>query len=108
MAKNNLINRGEFIESLSEQEFKEGCFKFNIPDENNIYSLNGEGVWGWTSSEEFKKYNDNNYHGKITAILCNSPLNYFGMLEWGTEVVLQCNGDCRPTLDPDWVKENLM
>lgn len=25
----------------------------------------------------------------------------------GDEVVLRCHGDKRPTLDPEWVKENL-
>lgn len=103
----NIINKGEFIESLSKEQFDAGLIKFNIPDEDNIYSINGEGVWGWVSQEDKEKYNDDNYHGELIAILLNQPLNYFGRLNWGDEVRLQCHGVSRPTLDPDWVKENL-
>lgn len=100
-------NKREFIESLSKKDFDEGLIKFNIPDEDRINSLNGEGVWGWATQEDRKKYYDDAYEGKITAILLNHSLNYFGILRWGDEVVLQCHGDSRPTLAPDWVKENL-
>lgn len=37
----------------------------------------------------------------------NQPIEYYGKLQWGDEVVLQCHGDSRPTLDPEWVKANL-
>lgn len=104
---NKIINKGEFIESLTEEEFKAGTMKFNIPDEEDIYSTNGEGVWGWVTPEDKEKYYDDNYHGELVAILLNQPLNYFGRLNWGDEVKLKCHGDRRPTLDPDWVKENL-
>lgn len=100
-------NKGKFIESLDKKDFDEGLIKFNIPDEDRIYSLNGEGVWGWVNQEDRKKYYDDTYEGKITAILCNTPLNYYGILKWGDEVMLQCHRDNRPTLAPDWVKENL-
>ena len=104
----DLVNKGEFFEKLPEVEQKAGYIKFNIPDEDKINSLNGEGVWGWCSEEDKEKYNDDNYHGNIVAILLNTPINYFGRLVWGTEVVLKCHGDSRPTLDPDWVKEYLV
>lgn len=100
-------NKSEFIESLAKEDFEKGLIKFNIPDEDRIDSLNGEGVWGWASQEDREKYYDDTYEGKIIAILCNTPLNYCGILRWGDEVVLQCHGDNRPTLAPDWVKENL-
>lgn len=102
-----LVNKGDYFEALTKQQQEEGYIKFNIPDEDKIDSLNGEGVWGWVTPEDKDKYNDDNYHGKITAILLNTPLNYFGVLTWGTEVVLQCHGESRPTLDSEWVKENL-
>ena len=102
-----IINKGKFIESLDEKQFNKGTIKFNIPDEEDIYSKNGEGVWGWVTPEDYEKYHDDNYTGKITAILCNQPLNYYGRLNWGDEVILKCNGENRPTLDVDFVKENL-
>lgn len=103
----NMVYKGDFIESLTQEQFNAGTIKFNIPDEEHLDSLNGEGVWGWVSSEDKEKYNDDRYRGKLTAILLNTPINYFGVLVWGTEVVLQCHGSRRPTLDPEWVKEYL-
>ena len=103
-----VISKKEFIESLTEEEWNTGLIKFNIPDEDNIHSVNGEGVWGWANAEDKEKYHDDTFHGNITAILLNQPLNYFGRLNWADEVVLKCHGSSRPTLDPDWVMENLM
>lgn len=103
-----IINKGKFIESLSKDEFNVGLIKFNIPDEDSIGSTSGEGVWGYATAEDKAKYNDDSFYGKITAILLNQPLNYYGRLNWGDEVTLQCHGDQRPTLDPNWVMENLM
>lgn len=102
-----IINKGKYIESMSEEEFNAGTMKFNIPDEDNIYASNGEGVWGWIAPQDKEKYKDDNYHGELMAILLNQPLNYFGKLNWGDEVKLRCHGGDRPTLDPDWVKEYL-
>ena len=102
-----MINKTEFIENMDKEDFEKGLIKFNILDEDRTSSLNGEGVWGWVTQEDKEKYDDNTYKGKITAILVNRPLNYYGILRWGDEVVLQCHGDSRPTLAPDWVKENL-
>lgn len=103
-----IVNRGEFIESLSKEDFNAGLIKFNIPDEDNLGSNNGEGVWGYVTADDKAKYNNNSFNGTITAILLNQPLNYYGRLNWGDEVVLRCHGDKRPTIDPNWVIENLM
>lgn len=103
-----IANREKFIETLTEEQLDAGYLKFNIPDETNITSLNGEGVWGWAAPEEKEKYNGDIYKGKITVILMNQPINYYGRLHWGDEVILQCHGNNRPTLDPEWVKENLL
>lgn len=103
-----ITNKEDFIKTLTDEQLNAGYLKFNIPDANKPTSLNGEGVWGWASLEEKEKYDHDNYNGKITAILMNHPIEYFGRLKWGDEVILQCHGDRRPTLDPDWVKENLM
>ncbi len=103
----DIVNKSSFVESMTETQFNEGTIKFNIPNEGNIHSHNGEGVWGWISPEDREKYNNSGYHGKLDAILLNTPLNYFGLLSWGDEVKLRCHGESRPTLDPDWVKEHL-
>ena len=102
------IDTSGFIESLTEEQFKAGCIKFNIPDEDRIESKNGEGVWGWVTPEDKAKYNDDTFCGKMKAILLNVPLNYFPRLKWGTEVVIKCHGPNRPTLDPKWVHEELL
>ena len=49
-------NKGKFIESMSKEEFDKGLIKFNIPDEDRINSLNGEGVWGWVTQEDKENY----------------------------------------------------
>lgn len=102
-----IINKEDFLSTLTDEQLEAGYIKFNIPDENDITSLYGESIWGWTTSEEKEKYDDNTYDGKITAILMNQPVEYFGRLHWGDELVLKCHGSNRPTLDPDWVRENL-
>ena len=113
----NITNKGEFIKALPSyeyetgfkfNEYEAGLIKFNIPDEDDIYSNNGEGVWGWVTPEDKEKYNDDSYTGQIVAILLNNPLNYWGRLNWGDEVVLDCHGKNRPTLSPEWVKEYLI
>lgn len=103
-----IINKGKFIESLSEERFHAGVIKFNIPNPKYIYDKSGEGVWGWVTQEEKEKYHDDNYFGTITAILVNDPIYYAGKLHWGDEVKLRCNGNVRPTLDVEWVKEYLL
>jgi hypothetical protein len=105
---NMIVNRKDFIETMDKNDFNDGLVKFNIPNESNIHSTNGEGVWGWATREDKAKYKDDSFHGNITAILLNEPLNYSDRLHWADEVVLKCHGDWRPTLDPQWVMENLM
>ena len=102
-----IINKEDFLKTLTDEQLNAGYLKFNIPDEDNPTSLNGEGVWGWATPDEKEKYNDNAYNWKIVAILMNQPIEYYGRLNYGDEVVLKCHGDGRPTLDPEWVKENL-
>lgn len=103
-----VVNKSDFIEALTKEKFNAGCIKFNIPDEEHPESMHGEGVWGWVTPEDNQKYNDDKYGGKITAILVNQPVEYYGRLNWGDEVVLQCHGEDRPTLDPAWVAKNLI
>lgn len=100
-------DKTDFLRALSTEEFDRGCIKFNIPDENTPDALNGEGVWGWVTPEDKTRYNDDTYTGKISAILLTRPIACPDLLRWGAECVLQCHGQNRPTLDPEWVKEYL-
>ena len=102
-----IINKEDFLKTLTDEQLNAGYFKFNIPDEDDPTCLSGEGVWGWCTPDEKIKYDDDTYDGKITAILMNQPIEYYGRLNWGDEVILQCHSYNRPTLDPEWVKENL-
>lgn len=108
LEERGMVYKGEFIESLSEDEFNKGMIKFNIPDKREIGgTINGEGVWGWISPEDKEKYIDDSFEGELKCILCNHPINFYGYLFWGTEVVIKCNGSRRPVLSSDWVRENI-
>ena len=84
--------KGDFIDALSEEERNAGYIKFNIPDPETPENLNGEGVWGWLTPDDKKKYDDDSFTGKLPVILCNDPLNYFGRLFAGQEVIVRCTG----------------
>ena len=99
--------KGDFFDSLSEDEKRNGYVKFNIPNPKTPRNLNGEGVWGWMFPADKKKYDDDSFTGKLTVILCNDPFYYSGTLFAGQELVIRCNGENRPILDPDWVQEHL-
>lgn len=105
--KRGLPYKGRFINGLTEEQFNAGCIKFNIPDEEHIESETGEGVWGWVDEENKKKYNDPKYYGEITAVLVNSPLNFMGILWWGSEVTLECHGENRPSVSPEWLRDKV-
>lgn len=102
-----IVNKKDFMISLSEEERNNGYIKFNMQDEDDLTRID-EGIWGWITEEDKEKYNDDNFFGTITAILCNDPLNFSDRLSYGSEVVLRCNGSDRPTLDIDWIYENLV
>lgn len=106
--KRNLPYKADFLDGLSDEQRNDGYIKFNIPDEENLGSLNGEGVWGWVTPEDKDKWADDTFTGEITAILCNSPLNFCGILWYGSEVKITCHGNKRPTLSKRWVEENIL
>lgn len=106
--KRGLPYKGKFLMGLHQEKFEKGTIKFNIPDSVNLDSTNGEGVWGWVDEEGYDKYRRDDYHGQLTVILCNAPLTYSGILFWGSEVVVDCHGENRPTLSPEWVKRNII
>ena len=104
-----MVDKQDFYMSLTEEQQRDGWIKFNIPNpEKGMRGINGEGVWGWLSPEDKEKWADDKFTGKISAILLNDPLNFAGQLMFGSEVVIQCHGENRPTLDVEWAKENLM
>lgn len=105
--QHGLTWKGDFFEELSAREKEAGYIKFNIPDPTDMNSPNGEGVWGWLAPEDKAKYDDDTYFGKLNAILCNDPIRYMGLLVAGVEVVIKCNGDKRPILDPEWAAKTL-
>lgn len=86
-------NKGSMIESMDQDVLEAGYIKFNLP---------GESVWAYASPEDKKKYDDDSYFGKITAILLNPTLS--SNLNWGDEVTLVCNGSNRPELDPEFIE----
>lgn len=102
-----MVYKGEFLQGLSEEEFNKGMRKVNLQDINNLNSPNGEGVWVWISPEDIKEY-DNDGDKVIKVILANSPFNYIGILFWGSELEVKCNGSNRPTLSKEWVTEKIL
>lgn len=103
----NLPYRADFLDSLPKEQLNDGYIKFNIPDMDKLDSLNGEGVWGWVMPEDKEKWEDDTFTGEITAILCNTPMNFYGILWWGSEVKITCHGSNRPTLSKKWVEDNI-
>lgn len=100
--------RKDELDALPETELWPGYVTFNIPNPETPDSFDGESVWCWLDPESKAKYENDRYSGKLTAILCDNPESYGGVLFEGIEVVIRCNRDKRPILDPDWVKEKLV
>ena len=103
-----LTCRKDEILALPYEELQAGYLMFNIPNPETPNNPNGEGVWGWADPESKARYNDDHYTGKLTVVLCNDPMYYSGVLCEGMEVVVRCNGEHRPILDPEWVQEKLI
>ena len=103
-----LIDRSEFIRSLDDVEFDKGCIKLNIPKKSDLTSLYGEGVSCWIYPEDRVKVVSSTFHDRVKAILLNVPSEYENQLKWGTEILIRCHGEMRPTLDPEWVKYTIL
>ena len=101
-----IIYKADFMDGLSEKQFDEGCIKLYIPADGNGGC--GEGIWGWITPEDKKKYMDDNFYGEIKSVLCNNPINYFGILFWGCEIPIICQGKDRPILSEDYIKNVLL
>ena len=108
LAKFGLTYRGDEIDAMTNKEFTDRVVKFNIPNPAEPTCLNGEEVWGLVNGKEDKAdYDNDKYFGKLSVILCNTPLYYSDILHWGVEVVIQCNGSNCPILDPEWISSIL-
>lgn len=91
--------KGEFIESLDEEELDKGLVKVLIPDPDGVVS--GESIWGYLDKT---KYTDKDK--SVRVILLNNSFCYMGLLNWGTEIVCKNNGG-RFKLDVDWLDKEL-
>lgn len=103
-----MIYKGEFLQGLSEDEFGKGMRKVNLQPLEELNKANGEGVWAWVPEEHREDYDKDNYGKIIKVILANSPLEYMGILFWGSEIEVRCNGNNRPTLSKQWVTEKII
>ena len=98
----------EYLQRLSEDERINGYIKVNIPRYGKE-GLGGEGCWVWINPQDKEKYADDNFFGKINGILDNETVYaYPGVLLPGMVITMKCNGDKRPTLDPEWIQEKLI
>lgn len=103
-----MVYRGEFLQQLSKEEFNKGMIKINLQKINSLNSLNGEGCWAWISEEDRKEYDNDTSNAVVKVILSNSPLEYMGILFWGSELEVKCNGSNRPTLSKEWVIDKIL
>lgn len=101
-----MVYRGKFLKQLSQEEFNNGMRKVDLQSIDDLDSLIGEECWAWLNEEDRLKY-DNDENGIVKAILANQPINYMGILFWGSEIVLRLNGGNRPTLSKEWITKNI-
>lgn len=105
----DFVDKSYFLESLNEREFNNGVTKIYIfdserfPDEFHY----DESLWAYFTEEEREKVKDDSYFGEIKCVLCNSPLNFCGILNWGTEVIVKKDIDECLKLSGRWMKEML-
>lgn len=101
--------KGHVIKAMDDYIYNCGLVKFNIPEPENIgKTTNGEGVCGWIRPEDMIKYTDDEFYGELKCVLLNNSLHFNGILKWGIQVVIKCNGPDRPVISPEWVKENIL
>lgn len=102
--KRGLPYKGDFLSQLSEEEFRAGCIKFYIPLPE---SKTGESIWGWIYKKDRPRYERGSFSGEMKAILCNTPLSYYGVLFWGSEVMIKCENG-RAVISDDWVRKYIL
>lgn len=102
-----LCYKGDFLRRLSDEEFNEGLIKFEMLDDGSEDGMNiSERIWGWVTKEDKEKYMDDSYSGDIKVILANNPLNFAGVLFWGTELAITRKSG-NPVLSAQWMKDNV-
>lgn len=96
----SIKNKGDYIESLSEENLNRGLVKIHIPDPDAV--VNGEDVWGYLGPRE--KLSTKR---KFKIILLNNSFCYLGFLHWGDEILCKRKGDSY-TLDVDWINNCIL
>lgn len=105
----NFVDKRSFLESLSEEEFNNGLLRIRIINDEKFPEecYYDESLWAYFTEEEREKVKDDSYFGEIKGVLCNSPLNFCGILNWGTEVIVKKDIDECLKLSKKWMKEML-
>ena len=98
------VNKREFIQNLTDEEWEDGLIRVKIPDYDGI----PEYLWVWISMEDRLKYLKENSNEIITGILCNTPLNFSGILCCFFEIEIQCRGKELPIISEEWVYKNIL
>ena len=68
--KLGLTWRQDELDAMSTAELRAGYVNFFIPDPPDLDSDNGKTGWAWVDVEGMEKYDDDQYTGKLTAVLC--------------------------------------
>lgn len=91
MKVNKMIcNKSEFLKSLKKEELNNGTIRVSIECRDGI----AENVWAYQGGDMDKSF----------AILLNTPLSYFPILCYGSEVKIK-HRDNMAILDTNWVVE---
>ena len=103
------IDKSDFIKSLTEEQFKAGQVRLNLPDDEDLTRTFAESLWGWVAPEDKELIRAGDFTGTVKVILLNQPLNFYHKLKWGTEVVARGIGEGgRLILDQMWVRNELL
>lgn len=85
-----ICNKSEFLKSLKKEELDSGTIRVSIECRDGIT----ENVWAYQDDDMDKSF----------AILLNTPLSYFPVLCYGSEVKIK-HRDNMAILDTNWVVE---
>lgn len=88
-------------------ELDEQMFKVNLPSNEKDYeTANGEGIWAFACTyEDLDKVMDDSYHGRAFVVALNDSFYYPGLINYEDVLEVQCNGNKRPTITLEKIKE---
>lgn len=93
-------NKGDYIESLSEENLNKGLVKLYIPDPDSVVS--GESIWGYLEPNKYSATDED-----VKIILLNDSFCYLGLLHWGDEILCKRKRDSY-ILDVDWINNCIL